>query len=84
MDLGRDHQLIAAAEVAQGSADNLLAATCGVDVCCIEKVDPRLDCLTDQRSAALLVQGPGVGATLRIAKAHTAQHKPRNLQPGAA
>ena len=65
MDLGRDHQFVAAAEVLQGPADDLLAATGGVDVCCVEEVDPRLDCLTDQRSAALLVQGPRVGATLR-------------------
>src|SRR5215203_1833692 len=64
-------------------ADDLLARAGGVHVRCVEKVDPRLNCLTDQRSAALLVQCPRVGATLRIAEAHAAQHEPRNLQPRA-
>jgi hypothetical protein len=36
MDLGRDHQFVAA-EVLQGPADDLLAATGGVDVCCVEE-----------------------------------------------
>ena len=45
----------------------------GVHVRGVEEVDSRLECLTDQRSAALLVQGPRVGAALRVAEAHAAQ-----------
>jgi hypothetical protein len=71
------------AEVPQGPADDLLAGAGGVHIRCVEKVDPRLNCLTDQRSAALLVQRLRVGATLRVAEAHAAQHEPRNLQPRA-
>src|SRR5215218_5390609 len=70
-------------EVPQGPSDDLLAGAGGVHVRCVEKVDPRLNCLTDQRSAALLVQCPRVGATLRVAEAHAAQHEPRNLKPRA-
>jgi hypothetical protein len=38
--------------------------------CCVEEVDPLFECLTDQRSAALLVECPRVGATFRVAEAH--------------
>src|SRR5687768_3761309 len=83
MDFGRDYQLIAAAEVIQGSSDDLLAGTGGVHVRCVEEVDPRFECLTDQRSAALLIQCPGVGATFRVPEAHAAEHDPGNLQSRA-
>src|SRR5829696_5885905 len=70
-------------EVPQGPSDDLLAGTGGVHVRCVEEVDPRFECLTDQRSAALLVQCPGVGATFRVPEAHAAEHEPRNLQSRA-
>jgi hypothetical protein len=73
-------KLVAAAEVLQGPADDLLAAPGRVHVRCVEEVDPRFECLTDQRSAALLLQCPRVGATFRVAEAHAAEHEPRNLQ----
>jgi len=49
VDLGREHDVVPAGEVAQRLADDLLAGTVGVDVGGVEEGDPGVQRLSDQR-----------------------------------
>ena len=80
VDLGRDHQLVAPAEVLQRPTDDLLAAAGRVHVRGVEEVDPRFERLTDQRPAGLLVERPRMGAAFRFAVAHAAQDEAGHLE----
>ena len=61
---------------------DLLAGAVGVDVGGVEEVDAKPERPLDERSGRLLVEGPGMTATARIAVAHAAQADPRDFEAG--
>ena len=82
VDLGRDHDLVASGEVAQGAADDLLARAVGVGVRGVEEVDAELDGTLDERPALLFVERPGVRTALGHSVAHAAEADTRDLEAG--
>ena len=82
--LGGEHDLLAAGEVAQRAAGDLLAAAAGVDVGGVEEVDARLEGVPDERPGRVLVEDPLVAAAGRVAPAHAAQGDGRDVESGGA
>lgn len=82
--LGGQHDLVAAGEVGQRPADDLLAGAVGIDVRGVEEVDPCLDGLPYEGPAGLLVQRPAVGTAIGGAVAHTTQADAGDVETGRA
>ena len=82
--LGGQHDLVAAGEVLQRPAGDLLAGPQRVHVRGVEEVDPGLDGLPDQRAAGFLVQRPRMTAAARLAEAHAAQADAGHVHPRPA
>jgi hypothetical protein len=84
IDLGRQHDLLALGEIAQGAADDLLAGAVGVDVGGVDEIDAEFQCLLDERPTLLLIKGPEMGAALRHAIGHAAEADAGNLEASLA
>lgn len=78
--LGREHDVVAAGEIGQCLADDLLAGAVGVHVGGVEEGDAGLQRLPDQRTRGRLVEGPLVRAPVGHAVGHAAQADPRHVQ----
>ena len=78
--LGGNDDVIPTGKIAQGAADNLLAAAVGVAVGGVKEVNAALDGAFDNRTAALFRQRPGVVPPIGLAKGHAAQAKSGNLK----
>ena len=84
MDLGRDHDILAARELLQRAADDFLRGAVGIDVGGIEEIDPELERLLDQRPAVFLIERPWMRAAIRNAVGHAADAQPRHAETGLA
>ena len=80
MHLGGDHDLVAAGEILQRPADDLLAGAVGIDVGGIEEVDAEFQRPLDERPALLLVERPGMVAAIGRSVRHAAETQARNLK----
>src|SRR5436189_5295865 len=74
--------LLAAGEVGERSADDLLARPVRVDVRRVEEVDARLDRPTDERPALILRERPEVVASLGDSVAHATETDGRDVETG--
>src|SRR5205807_2245740 len=83
VDLGCDDDLIAAGEIFDRSAEDLLAAAEGIAVRRVEEIDAALERPLDEGAAVLLADAPGMVAPIRDTIAHAAQTDPRYLQTRA-
>ena len=84
IDLGCDHDVLAAHEILQRAADDFLRGAVRIDIGGIEKIDAEVERLLDQRPALLLVQRPWMRATIGNAIGHAADAQPRHAQAGLA
>src|SRR5207244_9286016 len=80
VDLGRDDDLVAAGEILQRPAEDLLAAAKGIPVRRVEEIDAALERPLDEGTALLLAEAPGMIAPIGDAIAHAAEADPRHLQ----
>jgi hypothetical protein len=78
--LGRDHDLVAAREILQRPAEDLLAGAVRIDIRRVEEIDASLQGPLDEGAAFLFVERPGVTAPIGYAVAHAAKAKARHIQ----
>src|SRR5436190_8804203 len=78
-DLGRDHHLLAAHQVAQQPAGDDLAGPVGVHVGGVEEGEAELERATHDRLRCFLVEHPG--PPRRVTEAHHPEREPRNVEP---
>jgi hypothetical protein len=79
LNLGRDDQLVASAEVLERSPKDQFATAGRVDVRGIKEVDPRFNRLPDQASARRLIQRPWMWTPVRVAEAQASENDTGNL-----
>src|SRR5690349_10483193 len=60
IDLGRDHDLVAAGEILDRAAEDLLAAAERISVRRVEEIDAALESALDERAALLFADAPGM------------------------
>src|SRR3984893_5723274 len=84
VDLGRDDDLVAAGQILDRPAEDLLAAAEGMPVRRVEEIDAALESPLDERATLRLVDAPGMIASFGDAIAHAAEADPRHLQTRAA
>src|SRR4051794_30455961 len=82
--LGRDDHFVAAGEVLDGPAKDLLAVAKGIAVRGVEKVDAGFQCLPDERATLVLAQAPCVVALIATPITHTAKADARDVEACAA
>ena len=70
--LGRDHDVVAVREVAQGSAEDLLARALRVDVRGVEEVDAGVQGVPNERAGVGLAERPDRVAPARFTVGHRA------------
>ena len=70
--LGRDHDVVAVREVAQGAAEDLLAGALRVHVRGVEEVDAGVEGVPDERAGIGLAERPDRVAAVRLAVGHRA------------
>src|SRR5262249_4333136 len=80
-DLGRDHQLLALAEILDRAAEDLLAGAERIDVRGVEEVDAELERLLDEGATVVLVEHPGTPGLGAVG--HAAEADPRDPESGA-
>jgi hypothetical protein len=83
MDLGRNHDLVAPAEIPDRAAENLLAVAERIPVGRVEEIDAALQRALDERAALLLAEAPGMVTLVAPAVAHAAEANARHVQTGA-
>ena len=84
IDLGGHHDLVAASQLLERAAGELLAGAVGVAVGRVEEVDAQLNGLAEEGPAVGLRQGPGMHAARRLAIGHAAQGEARHSESGIA
>ena len=81
---GRDDHLVAAGEVLDSPAEDLLAAAERITVRGVEEIDAAFECPLDERAGFLLGEAPGMVAAIGGAVAHAAEADTRDVEAGAA
>ena len=84
VDLGRDHHLVAAGEILDRPAEDLLAGAERIAIRGVEEIDAGFERLLDERPALLLAEAPGMVAAIAAAIAHAAEADARDIEAGAA
>jgi len=84
IDLGGDDDLVAAGEIADRAAENLLAVAERIAVGGVEEIDAGVDRFPDKRPAFLLAEAPGVIAAVAATIAHATKADARDVEAGAA
>jgi hypothetical protein len=82
MNLGGDDHLVALGEVADRTAENLLADAAGIDIGRIEEIDARFERTLDEGARRILGQHPL--APFRGAVGHAAETNARNFDARGA
>src|SRR6202035_5154346 len=72
VDLGGDHDLVAADEILDRTAEDCLAATERITVRSVEEIDAGFERASDEGTALFLAQAPGMVALVAAAIAHAA------------
>ena len=68
--------------LSQRAADDLFTGPSGVHVGRVEEVDPGVECLADDVSGAVLVEGPAVPPVTSLTEAHAAKTDARHVESG--
>jgi hypothetical protein len=84
IDLGRDHDILAADELLERPADDLLRRAVRIDVGGVEEIDAEFERLLDQPPALFLIECPWMRAAVWNAVGHAADAQPRHPKPGLA
>src|ERR1700731_4138872 len=81
---GRDDHLVAAGEVLDSPAEDLLAAAERITVRGVEEIDAAFERPLDERAGLLLGEAPGMVTAIGRAVAHAAEADARDVEAGAA
>jgi hypothetical protein len=84
IDLGGQHNVLAAHEILEGASDDFLRAAVGINFGGIKEADAQIERLTDKGTAFLLGQTPEMGALVGRALGHATQAEPGNLEAALA
>src|ERR1700722_13021993 len=81
---GRDDDIVALGEVAQGAAEDLLARALRIHVGGIEEIDATVDGVLDQRTRLVFAERPHRVTAAGITVGHRADRNGRHVQTGRA
>src|SRR4029079_14256006 len=83
-DLRGEHDFVPLGEVLERAPGNLFADADGIDVGCIEEVDPRAERLLEEGAALFVAQNPGAVLIAGIAAGHAAEADARDFEAALA
>jgi hypothetical protein len=84
IDLGREHDVLAADEILQRAADDFLRRAVRIDIGGVEEIDAELERLLDQRATFFLIERPRMWPAIRNAVGHATDAQPRHAETGLA
>jgi len=80
--LGREHEVLATAELPDRASGDLLGGAVAVDVGGVPERDAQLQRLLEDRRRFVVSEDPGHAAGVLVAEAHAAQGEPAHHEPG--